>query len=302
IVRANVLTRFNGILGTMWAVIVIVGQPQDGLFGIILVANALIGIIQEIRAKWKLDSLAVLSAPIARVVRDGSLHEVAVEEIVMDDLLELRTGDQVPADGVVRSAEGLEVDESLLTGESDPIDKTTGAAVMSGSIVVAGAGRFQATAVGPDSYARKLAREARQFRLVRSELVDGINFLLRMIQYALFPVAALLLWQQLRTDNVSAALTSTVAGVVGMVPEGLVLLTSLAFGIAAVTLARRNVLVQQLPAVEGLAPVDILWLDKTRNLTHPHLLFEPCAAAAGATPPPAPPLPASPAHPHPHRP
>lgn len=174
----------------------------------------------------------------------------------------------------MRSADGLEVDESLLTGESDPIDKASGTAVMSGSIVVAGAGRFQATAVGSDSYARKLALEARQFRLVRSELVDGINFLLRLIQYALFPVAGLLLWQQLRTDNVSSALTSTVAGVVGMVPEGLVLLTSLAFGIAAVTLARRNVLVQQLPAVEGLARVDIVCLDKTGTLTDGNVVFD----------------------------
>jgi cation-transporting ATPase E len=274
IVRANVFTRFNAILGTMLAVILAVGQPQDGLFGLVLVANALIGIVQEIRAKRKLDSLAVLSAPRARVVREGTVQDVAVEAIVLDDLCELRSGDQVPADGIVRSAEGLEIDESLLTGEADPIDKTPGSAVMSGSIVVAGAGRFQATAVGADSYARKLAVEARQFRLVHSELIDGINFLLRCIQYVLFPVAGLLLWQQLRTDNVSSALTSTVAGVVGMVPEGLVLLTSIAFGIAAVTLARRNVLVQELPAVEGLARVDVVCLDKTGTLTEGEVVYD----------------------------
>jgi cation-transporting ATPase E len=258
----------------MLAVILAVGQPQDGLFGLVLVANALIGIVQEIRAKRKLDSLAVLSAPRARVVREGTVQDVAVEAIVLDDLCELRSGDQVPADGIVRSAEGLEIDESLLTGEADPIDKTPGSAVMSGSIVVAGAGRFQATAVGADSYARKLAVEARQFRLVHSELIDGINFLLRCIQYVLFPVAGLLLWQQLRTDNVSSALTSTVAGVVGMVPEGLVLLTSIAFGIAAVTLARRNVLVQELPAVEGLARVDVVCLDKTGTLTEGEVVYD----------------------------
>lgn len=274
IVRANVFTRFNAILGTMLAVILVVGQPQDGLFGIVLVANALIGIVQEIRAKWKLDSLAVLSAPVARVVRDGDLRDIPVEEIVLDDLVELRTGDQVPADGIVRTAAGLEIDESLLTGESNPVEKDPDASMMSGSIVVAGTGRFQATAVGSASYARKLALEARQFRLVRSELVDGINFLLRLIQYALFPVAGLLLWQQLRSSNVSSALTSTVAGVVGMVPEGLVLLTSLAFGIAAVTLARRNVLVQELPAVEGLARVDIVCLDKTGTLTDGNVVFD----------------------------
>jgi cation-transporting P-type ATPase E len=276
IVRANVFTRFNAILGTMLAVVLVVGQIQDALFGLVIVANALIGIVQEIRAKRKLDSLAVLSAPQARVVRDGQTEEIAVGDLVLDDRCELRAGDQVPADGIVRAAEGLEVDESLLTGESDPVGKTPGASVMSGSIVVAGSGAFQATAVGPDSYARTIAREARQFRLVQSELVGGINFLLRLIQFALFPVSGLLLWQQLRTDTVSPALTSTVAGVVGMVPEGLVLLTSLAFGIAAVTLARRNVLVQELPAVEVLARVDVVCLDKTGTLTDGDVAYDRC--------------------------
>jgi cation-transporting ATPase E len=274
IVRANVFTRFNAILGVLLVVILIFGAPQDALFGIVLVANALIGIVQEVRAKRTLDSLAVLSAPKARVVRDGRLDECPVDAVVLDDLLELRTGDQVPADGVVRSADGLEIDESLLTGESDPVDKPVDAEVMSGSIVVAGSGRFQATAVGADAYARKLATEARRFSLTRSELVEGINFLLRMIQYALFPIGALLLWRQLSDHNLSHAMTSTVAGIVGMVPEGLVLLTSLAFGIAAVTLARRNVLVQELPAVEGLARVDVVCLDKTGTLTEGDVVFD----------------------------
>ncbi len=274
ILRANIFTRFNAILGTMFAVVLVVGQPQDGLFGLVLVANALIGIVQEVRAKRQLDALAVLSAPRARVTRDGEVRDLAVDDLVLDDLCELRTGDQVVADGVVRRADGLEIDESLLTGESDPIEKAAGSQVLSGAIVVAGAGAFQATAVGPDAYARKLAAEARQFQLVRSELMEGINFLLRLIQYALFPVSALLLWQQLRTDQVSGALTSTVAGVVGMVPEGLVLLTSLAFGIAAVTLARRKVLVQELPAVEGLARVDVVCLDKTGTLTEGDVVFD----------------------------
>ncbi|HEV3451659.1 MAG TPA: HAD-IC family P-type ATPase [Acidimicrobiia bacterium] len=284
IIRANVLTRFNAILGTLLVVVLVVGHPQDGLFGFVLVANSLIGIVQEVLAKRKLDALAVLSAPRARVVRDGEPAEVAIEEIVLDDLCELRTGDQVPADGLVRQADGLEIDESLLTGESDPIDKRPGSTVMSGSIVVAGSGRFQATAVGPNSYARRIAAEAREFRLARSELVDGINFLLRLIQYALFPISGLLLWQQLRTDQVPAALTSVVAGVVGMVPEGLVLLTSLAFGIAALTLARRNVLVQELPAVEGLARVDVVCLDKTGTLTEGDVVFARSEPLDGASP------------------
>jgi cation-transporting ATPase E len=274
IIRANVLTRFNAILGTMLAVILVVGPIQDATFGIILVANSLIGIVQEIRAKRTLDRLAVLSAPTARVVRDGTVAEIAVEGVVLDDLLELRAGDQVPADGVVRTTGGLEIDESLLTGEADPIDKKVDAEVLSGSIVVAGSGRFQATRVGPDAYARTLATEARRFTLVRSELMDGINTLLRWIQYALFPVAALLLWRQLASNPVNEALVGVVAAVVGMVPEGLVLLTSLAFGIAAVTLARRNVLVQELPAVEVLARVDVVCLDKTGTLTEGEVAFD----------------------------
>ncbi len=273
IIRANVLTRFNAILGTMLVIILFVGQIQDATFGIILVANSLIGIVQETRAKRTLDRLAVLNAPRARVVRDGVVAEIAVEAVVLDDLLELRTGDQVPADGTVRLVDGLEIDESLLTGEADPIDKTVDAEVLSGSIVVAGSGRFQATSVGSDAYARKLAIEARRFTLVQSELMDGINTLLRWIQYALFPVSALLLWRQLGSNDVNEALVGVVAGVVGMVPEGLVLLTSLAFGIAAVTLARRNVLVQELPAVEVLARVDVVCLDKTGTLTEGDVAF-----------------------------
>jgi cation-transporting ATPase E len=283
IIRANVFTRFNAILGVMLAVILVVGQIQDALFGIVLVANALIGIIQETRAKRQLDGLAVQVASLARVRRDGEVSEIPVDDIVVDDLLELRTGDQVPVDGVVREAVGLEIDESLLTGESDPIDKTVDADVLSGSFVVAGTGSFRATSVGPEAYARKLASEARRFTLVRSELMEGINTLLRYIQFLLIPVSALLLWRQLGNNSLDEALVGTVAGVVGMVPEGLVLLTSLAFGIAAVTLARRNVLVQELPAVEVLARVDVVCLDKTGTLTEGEVVFdrlEPLASTA----------------------
>ena len=282
IFRANVFTRFNAILGVMLAVILTVGQIQDATFGIILVANALIGIAQEVRAKRTLDRLAVLNAPRARVVRDGSTLDVAVEQVVLDDLLDLRTGDQIPADAVVRTSVGLEIDESLLTGEADPVHKEADAEALSGSFVVAGSGIVQATAVGADAYARKLATEARRFTLVQSELVAGTNTLLRWIQFALFPVSGLLLWRQLESHSVDEALVGTVAGVVGMVPEGLVLLTSLAFGIATVTLARRNVLVQELPAVEGLARVDVVCLDKTGTLTEGDVAFDELELVAGS--------------------
>ncbi len=215
-------------------------------------------------------------------MRDGHVADIAVEEVVLDDLLELRAGDQIPCDGEVRSADGLEVDESLLTGESDPLNKEEGDEVLSGSFVVAGSGRFQATRVGAEAYAAKLATEARRFQLTRSELMDGINTILRIVTWVLVPTSALLIWSQLSDNPLDEALRSTVAGVVGMVPEGLVLLTSVAFMVAAVTLARRKVLVQELPAVEGLARVDVVCLDKTGTLTEGEIVFDDLEVLDGA--------------------
>src|SRR6516225_3447008 len=292
ILRANILTRFNLILGVLLAVILAFGQPQDALFGIVLVTNALIGIAQELRAKRTLDRLAVLSAPRVRVIRDGAPREIAVAELVAGDLVGLRPGDQLVADGVVRDAASLEADESLLTGESEPVDKRPGDRLLSGSFVVAGSGSYQATEVGAEAYARRLATEARRFALVRSELMDGINRILRYVTWAIVPVAVLLIASQLHVhDTVQGALTATVAGLVAMVPQGLVLLTSVAFAVAAITLARRQVLVQQLPAVEGLARVDVVCLDKTGTLTDGTIGFDrlirlddqaPAEAALGA--------------------
>ncbi len=275
ILRVNLLTRFNFILGVLLAVILAVGQIQDALFGSVLVTNALIGIAQEVRAKRTLDRLAVLNAPRARVVRDNVAREVGVHDVVLDDLVELKTGDQVVADGVVRASAGLQIDESLLTGESEPVDRAVGNPLLSGSFVVAGSGRYQATAVGADAYARQLAAEARRFKLAHSELLEGINRILRYVTWAIVPVAALLLFSQLHAQNAwRDAVAGTVAGLAGMVPLGLVLLTNIAFGAAALTLARRKVLVQQLPAVEGLARVDVVCFDKTGTLTDGTIVFD----------------------------
>ncbi len=292
ILRANILTRFNLILGVLLAVILVAGEPQDALFGIVLVSNALIGIGQELRAKRTLDRLAVLSAPRVRVIRNGAPRDIAVEELVADDLVDLRAGDQLVADGVVRDSVSLQADESLLTGESEPVDKRAGDQLLSGSFVVAGSGGYQATGVGAEAYARKLAAQARRFTLVRSELIAGINQILRYVTWAIPPVAVLLVLSQLHTHQTAGeGATSTVAALVGMVPQGLVLLTSIAFGAAAVTLARRRVLVQQLPAVEGLARVDVVCLDKTGTLTDGTIAFDslirlddqaPAEAALGA--------------------
>ncbi|MBK5287285.1 MAG: HAD-IC family P-type ATPase [Acidimicrobiia bacterium] len=274
IVRANVFTRFNAILGTMLALILVFGSPADGLFGIVIVINAAIGIVQELLAKRKLDELAVLSAPVARAVREGEVEDIPVETLVLDDLLELRTGDQVPADGTITESVGLELDESLLTGEADAIAKSVGGSALSGSFVVAGSGRMQATAIGADAYARKLAADARRFTVTRSELVDGVNLILRYVTWLILFVGPVLFWRELRDGDVPSAITGAVAGVVGMVPEGLVLLTSIAFGVAVIVLGRRNVLVQELPAVEGLARVDVVCLDKTGTLTEGSIAFD----------------------------
>jgi cation-transporting ATPase E len=275
ILKANILTRFNAILGTMLVIIVVVGPLQDALFGVVLVANALIGIVQELRAKRALDRLAVLNAPRASVVRDGESREIPIGDIVLDDLIELRTGDQVVADGVLRSSDGLEIDESLLTGESEPVVKRGGDEVLSGSVVVAGSGRAQATRVGANAYARRLATEARRFTLVRSELGAGIDQILRLVTWALPVAAGLLAFSQFQGHHSwRTSLSGIVAGVVAAVPEGLVLLSSLALVVATLTLARRRVLVQELPAVEGLARVDVVCLDKTGTLTEGVIRFQ----------------------------
>ncbi|MDQ1467194.1 MAG: cation-transporting P-type ATPase [Actinomycetota bacterium] len=274
IARANLLTRFNAILGTMLVIIVVVGPLQDALFGVVLVANALIGIVQEWRAKRALDRLAVLNAPRARVVRDGEVREIPTGEVVLDDLLELRAGDQVAADGVVRASDGLEIDESLLTGESEPVVKAVGDEVLSGSVAVAGSARAQAMRVGADAYAHRLATEARRFTLVRSELGAGIDRILRLVTWALPITAVLLAFSQFQGHHGwRTSLSGIVAGVVAVVPEGLVLLSSLALAVATLTLARRRVLVQELPAVEGLARVDVVCLDKTGTLTEGTIRF-----------------------------
>lgn len=269
IFRANIFTRFNALLGFLFVIIILFGDPTDALFGMVLVVNTLVGIVQEVRAKWALDRLSLLSAPRARVVREGVESEVATGDVVLDDLISVKTGDQVVADGAVLASHGLEVDESLLTGESAAVGKVKGDQVMSGSFIVSGAGMFEATRVGEDAYARKLARQAKQFTLVRSDLRDGISKILKYISWIMVPAGLLLLLSQLYRAQASwhDAVTGTVAGLVGMVPEGLVLLTSIAFAVSAIALTRRKVLVQELPAVEGLARIDVICLDKTGTIT-----------------------------------
>jgi len=286
IVKANVVTLFNILLGAMLVVVLIVAPFQDAMFGLVLVGNAAIGIIQELRAKKTLDHLALLNAPRATVIRNGRAMEVPVNTVVLDDLLSLKAGDQIVVDGVVVASESLEVDESLLTGESDAILKNRADEVLSGSFVSSGSGAYKARRVGPDAYAARLAEEARKFTLVRSELRSGIDRILRGITWVLIPTALLLIWSQFTAltgwpDNqawgwtdVKEAIRLSIAGLVAMIPQGLVLLTSVAFAVGVVRLGRRNVLVQELPAVEGLARVDTVCFDKTGTLTEGRLVVD----------------------------
>jgi magnesium-transporting ATPase (P-type) len=190
ILRANVLTRFNAILGAMFVVVMVVGPVQDALFGIVLVVNTGFGVVQELRAKRMLDRLAILTAAGARVIRDGAAAEIPVDQVVLDDVLDLRQGDQVPVDGVVLRADGLEADEALLTGEAEPEAKRPGEQVLSGSFVVAGTGRVRASGVGGDAYAARLQAQARRFSLIRSELQQGTNQILRLVTWVMIPAEA----------------------------------------------------------------------------------------------------------------
>ncbi|WP_316774063.1 HAD-IC family P-type ATPase [Streptomyces sasae] len=269
IVRANVFTRFNAIIGVLWLVMLFVAPIQDSLFGFVILANTGIGIVQEWRAKQTLDSLAVIGEARPTVRRDGAAVEVSTNEIVLDDLIEIGPGDKIVVDGVCAEADGLEVDESLLTGEADPVVKHPGDQVMSGSFVVAGGGAFAATKVGREAYAAQLAEEASRFTLVHSELRSGISTILKYVTWMMVPAAIGLVATQLLVKNngLKDAVARTVGGIVPMVPEGLVLLTSVAFAIGVIRLGRQQCLVQELPAIEGLARVDTVCLDKTGTLT-----------------------------------
>ncbi|MFJ9867323.1 HAD-IC family P-type ATPase [Streptomyces sp. NPDC101165] len=269
IVRANVFTRFNAIIGVLWLIMLVVAPIQDSLFGFVILANTGIGIVQEWRAKQTLDSLAVIGEARPTVRRDGTATEVATNEIVLDDLMEIGPGDKIVVDGVCAEADGLEIDESLLTGEADPVVKHPGDQVMSGSFVVAGGGAFTATKVGREAYAAQLAEEASRFTLVHSELRSGISTILKYVTWMMVPAAIGLVVTQLvvKNNDLKDAIARTVGGIVPMVPEGLVLLTSVAFAIGVIRLGRKQCLVQELPAIEGLARVDTVCLDKTGTLT-----------------------------------
>ena len=293
ILRSNLFTLFNAVVGGAFLLLLALGQWKDALFGFAVVSNVLIGIIQEFSSKRALDKLALLNAPFSRVLRGGQEVQVHVTEVVLDDLLVLRPGDQIPADAIVVSALGLQVDESLLTGESEPVEKTPDADLFAGSGVIGGSGLSRVTKVGPETYGSRLTLEARRFSMVNSELRAALARIVKWITWALLPIMAIVANGQMqavggwdhafKTGAWVEAAVGSIASIIAMIPQGLVLITSISFALAAVKLASWKVLVQELPAVEGLARVDVICFDKTGTLTEGQMVFnaaEPLGAPA----------------------
>ncbi|RIY23686.1 haloacid dehalogenase [Bifidobacteriaceae bacterium NR021] len=283
IVRANVFTLFNAIIFTAMVVVLATGSWKDAVFGVVILVNTGIGIVTELKAKRTLDRLSILIAARAMVRRGGENIEIAHKDIVLGDVLWLRAGEQVPADVEVLESWGLEMDESMLTGESATVRKAKGDDVYSGSTAVSGMALTRVTAVGEHSYAAKLAAQAKVYTKTISDLSRGINTILKYMTMVVVPLCVLLVWSQMhkvggfveawQTGAWRGAVVSAVAGVVGMIPEGLVLLTSLNFAVAAMRLARKQTLVQELESVETLARVDCLNLDKTGTITDGGIAF-----------------------------
>jgi len=284
ILRANLFTLFNAVVGGAFLILLALGQWKDALFGFAVVTNISIGIIQEFIAKRALDRLALLHQPNARVRRNGESLQIETHQIVLDDLLELRAGDQILADAVIVEQRDIDIDESLLTGESEPVQKRVGDEVLAGSGVLEGSATARVNRVGADTYASKITLEARRFSLVSSELRNSLARIIKWISWALVPMMLIAINGQVQAvGGWSSALhdgrwleatVASIASIVGMVPQGLVLITSIAFAVAALKLSRQKVLVQELPAVEGLARVDTICFDKTGTLTQGDIRFD----------------------------
>ncbi len=268
IVAGNVFTLFNAIIGGFFILILSLGLFADALFGLIAAVNSYIGIRQELKAKRTLEELAVLVEPRAKVVRERELAELRSDEVVPGDWIRVEPGDQLVADGEVAESRGLTVDESLLTGEADGVRKKVGQRVLSGSFVISGSGYYEVDAVREDSYAEKVAGEARAFRHPPSPLQEEVNLVIKASTWLMLPLAAVLIFSlSARDEPLQEAAQTATAGLITLIPEGLVLLMSVTLAVAAVRLARLDTLVQQMSATESLAAVDTICIDKTGTLT-----------------------------------
>ena len=275
IVRENTLTFFNFLNLVLLILVLMVGSYKNAFFVGIIIINTLIGIAQEIRAKKTIDKLAILTAKKSIVIREGKKWTVPTEELVLDDLVCLKTGDQVPADAKVLEG-SVEVNESLLTGESDNLPKNVGDELFSGSFVTSGEACCQIIHVGKDNYAAQITSEAKEFKRHNSELKNSLNAILKVISIIIVPLGALLFYKQYYVvgNTFKDSIVSMVAGVLGMIPEGLVLLTSVALTLGALVLANKKTLVQELYCIETLARVDTLCLDKTGTITEGTMCVE----------------------------
>lgn len=285
IVAGNVFSLFNAIVGVFFIFIIGLGLWADAVFGLIAIVNTYIGIRQELKAKATLDELAVLVAPRARVLRDDAVVELLAEEIVPGDVVQVGPGDQLVADGAVIASRGLTLDESMLTGEADGIPKGGGERVLSGSFCISGSGHYEVDAVREQSYAGRLAGEARQFRHPPSPLQEEVNRVILATTYLLVPLAVILILSlSIRNTELHEAAQTATAGLITLIPEGLVLLMSVTFAVAAVRLAKRDTLVQQMSASESLAAVDTICVDKTGTLTAGELRLADVVFAEGLDP------------------
>ena len=269
IVRSHTLTYFN-FLNLFLAVLVLFsGQIKNLTFLGVIICNSVIGIVQELKVKKLIDELAVVTASRAKVCRDSKIKTIPIEELVKDDLIFVENGNQIGADCEVLESEGIEVNESMITGESKPVRKYPGDTLWSGSFLVAGNGSAKVIHVGKENYATQLASQAKQKKRASSEMQDAIKRIIKVTGTILIPVGILLFMSQWKIDDMtlSNALVNTVAGVIGMIPEGLVLLTSVSFILGVGRLAKKKALVQEMEAIEALARVDVLCLDKTGTIT-----------------------------------
>lgn len=269
IIRANLFTSFNAINLILATIIILAGSPKNSLFMGVIICNTLIGVLQELRAKETLEKLSVVSMVKAKVIREGEIKEIPASDIVMDDIIYLENGVQIMADAEVVYSNGLEIDESMITGESDSINKNLKDDLYSGSFVVAGEGYAKITKVGKQTYSSILAEEAKKFKIINSELKNAINKIFKILIWIIIPVSILLIVTQIKAtdNNWRSAVIGTVSGIIGMIPEGLMLLTSATFIVSIVKLAKHDTLVQELCATEVLARVDVLCLDKTGTIT-----------------------------------
>lgn len=269
ILAGNLLTYFNLINLLIFLLVLSTGRYANTLFMGVILVNTLIGIIQEIRAKRVLDQLSIVTAVHAKVLRDGRQLQITLDELVMDDIVILEPGDQVCADSIILESQALEADESLLTGESEPVRKLPGEWVLSGSFAVAGRATVQVQRIGQENYAQKIMIEAHRYKRAKSEILTLLNRIIKVISVLIIPVGVLLFANQYFRSKVSwqDGIVSSAAGMIGMIPEGLVLLTSVTLAVGVIKLARGRAVVQELPGIEVLARVDVLCLDKTGTLT-----------------------------------